>query len=71
MDCHRRAEERMARRPKMRKRRVGLRMRSRDEMKREKEMGNTHEAFMRPSTIGAERPLGRMAGARAIKTLTF
>jgi len=52
MDCHTRAEERMARRPKMRKRRVG-------------------EAFMRPSTIGAERPLGRMAGARAIKTLTF
>ena len=36
-----------------------------------KEMGNTYEAFMRPSTIGAERPLGRMAGARAIKTLTF
>ncbi len=33
--------------------------------------GQTHEAFMRPSTRGAERPLGRIAGARAIKTLTF
>ncbi len=33
--------------------------------------GNAHEAFMRPSTRGAERPFGRIAGARAIKTLTF
>ena len=31
----------------------------------------TYEAFIRPSTRGAERPFGRIAGARAIKTLTF
>jgi hypothetical protein len=31
----------------------------------------TYEAFMRPSTRGAERPLGRIAGARAMNTFTF
>ena len=29
------------------------------------------EAFMRLSTMGAERPGGAMAGARAMKTLIF
>jgi len=52
MDCHMRAEERMAQRPKIRKSKVG-------------------EAFMRPPTKGEERPLGRIAGERAMKTLIF
>ena len=31
----------------------------------------TYDDFIRPSTMGAANPAGLIAGARAIKTLTF
>ena len=36
-----------------------------------KEELETHEAFISPSTIGAARPGGFIAGANAMKTFTF
>lgn len=70
MDCHIVAEDKIDLRPKKRKSNVGLDKAMSFERYKCKRI-TTHEAFMSPSTIGAERPGGLMAGAKAINTLTF
>lgn len=36
-----------------------------------RKINQTYEAFINQSTMGAARPAGLIAGARAMKTLTF
>ena len=65
---HKGAEERIALRPKTRYRRVGLGI---YELGYSEWQCCTYEAFINPSTTDAANPGGLIAGARAMKTLTF
>jgi len=71
MDCHIVADDKMDFRPKKRNKSVGLRRSKKGTSGTEDLEKVTHEAFISPSTIGAERPGGLIAGARAINTLIF
>ena len=68
MDCHIAADERIDFRPKKRNNKVGLKLSVNFSQYRR---STAYEAFMSPSTNGAASPGGLMAGANAMKTLTF
>lgn len=71
MDCHMTVDDKIDLRPKKRNMSVGLVEWEIFQRAGHSQQQNTHEVFIRPSTIGAASPAGLRAGAKAINTSIF